>query len=162
MAPSSDGIHELIEVLDKKYTDGHARHSKLFEGVADRMDAIEQRVEVLERDLSLAKQTMETLERRKVEINNVRFTPTMVLALLGLCASIVGGQKLATWGLAEQQKDTNNAIALINVQLEAQKQLQDERSANVQRQVTQISGQVTMIDTKLSNLREVVAGAVRK
>lgn len=161
MTPSDrDGsVYDYIESLDKKYTDGHARHNKLFDEYHDRIERAEQRIEKLERAADSQAQMLGTLERRKVEITNVRFNPATVIGILSVCVAIVvGGQKWATSGIQDQ-------IALINVQLEARKQheedlakLQDERASNVQRQVTQIGGQVTMIDTKLSNLRETIAG----
>jgi hypothetical protein len=112
---------------------------------------------------------MDGFEERKVEAANVRFTPAMVVGLVIFTASLVGGQKWATSGLAEQQSATAAAVTVLNVKMDALKQhtddvgkLQDERAANWSREITRISGQATMIDTKLSNLRETTIANQRR
>lgn len=160
-----DSIHGHIASIDDKHDKAHARNSEAIKGIGERILDIEAQLNALREEQATNRILVQGLERRKVEINSVRFTPAMVLSIIALVASIVGGQKLATWGIADKQQETTNTIELIKMQLEARKQheedvikLQDERAANVQRQITAIGGQVTMIDTKLNNLRESIAG----
>lgn len=160
-----DSIHGHIDAIDQKHDKAHERHSELIRGLGDRLLQLEQHLTTVREEQATNRTVVQGLERRKIEINNVRFTPAMVISIIALVASIIGGQKLATWGIADKQQETTNTIELIKLQLESRKQheedvikLQDERAANVQRQITAIGGQVTMIDTKLNNLRESIAG----
>jgi hypothetical protein len=158
---SDSGVYEVIEQIDQKHASGHKRHADLIAAYGARLQTVEEQVDRLERLCSDSKVRMDALEERKIEVSNLRFTPAMYIAGLVMCATIVGGQKWATSGFAEKQAEQTAAIALINVKMDAIKQhsddntkLQDERAATWTREITRISGQATMIDTKLSNLRE--------
>lgn len=132
----------------------HKRNHDAIVALGERLHEYEEIVNQLERTSDQQKALLQTLERRKIEASNIRFTPATVLAMLAFCASIIGGQKWSTWGLSDQ-------IASVNAKMDALKQhdednvkLQDERAARMAKDIGDIKAQQAMQDLKMTNLRE--------
>ncbi len=134
---------------------GHRRHSDRLRLAEDRLLSIENKA--ASHDIKHAQ--FEELFKRPVEATAIRFDAKLVMAICAICVSIVGGQRWAASDLKEQIAAGSTETKLINAKIDAMKQhnddemkLQESTNATVQRELTRIGGQVTMIDTKLNNL----------
>lgn len=155
VALSPDALQQMIE---QHRDDAEAGHQRLRRDLR----TLEERTRNTERAYAeQATAIAQLIEWRKAptEATNIRFSPAMVLSLIALCVSIVGGQKWSTQGMAEQLAAQAADIRVLNVKMDAAKQhnedvtkLQDDRAAAVTREMTRIGAQATMIDTKLTNL----------
>ena len=140
-------VLNLLRRVDDHHVDGHNT-------LRDDLEELQRVIEKVQRTLAAQGTELTKVSNRPVEVSALRFTPSMVGALILICASIIGGQQLATSGLADQQAATAAAVEIMNVKHDAAVKLQDERMTTFQRELTRLGGQSTMIDTKINNLRE--------
>ena len=145
-------VLHVVKDLDGKHVDGHNR-------LRVESQTLEQRMTDLERQCTTLEEALRNAAKRTTDINQLRFTPAMFAATLLICASIIGGQYASTSGIRDQIQHQATDIKLIDAKMDAVKQhyedaakFQDLTNATMQREMTRLGGQVTMIDTKLNNL----------
>jgi hypothetical protein len=153
--PSVRLLRQWIVQNKSDAASGHRRHTEAIRILVERLVKVEGTVALHGESLTRHEEVL----KRPVEATSIRFDAKVVLALLALCASIVGGQKWSASDLKEQIAAQANETKIVNVKMDAIKQhnddatkLQDATNATMQRELTRIGGQATMIDTKLSNL----------
>jgi hypothetical protein len=154
--PTLDLAMHLLRTNDEKYVDGHNRLRETLDKLAATLDILGDKLDANIRLQELVAAKLDTVEKRKVDISNIRLTLPMFVAGVGLCAVIIGGQKFSTWGFAEKQSDTQHAVELLNERLNSQKmhdddvaKIQDIRAERLTDDEKTLRGQVTMIDTWL-------------
>ncbi len=160
--PTPRLIRQMV-VQNKSVADsGHRRHSEAIRQMVERLIAVETRINTHAEKHA----HVEELLNRPVEASTILWDTKTILAAAALCLSIIGGSKWSTAGFQDKLEAQTVAAAaqaaetrIINVKMDALKQheedatkLQEATNATVQRELTRIGGQNTMIDTKLSNL----------
>jgi hypothetical protein len=145
-------VLHIVRDLDGKHVDGHNRL---------RVDAEERerRLQEIERHLAEHDEQWRNAAKRTTDIQQLRFTPGMFAATLAICASVIGGSYASTAGIRTDMTAQATEVKVLSEKLDAIKQhnedaakFQDLTTATMQREMTRIGGQATMIDTKLSNL----------
>jgi len=166
MKPSYEGHDEwpsippatfhAIRDIDGKHCDGHNRLRVDFDQMAERMTLMQRSID--EHDTALM-----NVAKRTTDVSQLRFTPQVVVAIVAVCVSIVGGQYLSTIGIRDEQARTNAAVSTVNLKMDALKQhnedatrLLDERSASMTEAIKEIKARAEMTDIKVNNLRETV------
>lgn len=157
-------MYELIGEIDGKHSSAHTRHSNIIAALGERLHEAEDKVELLEKLTGLQQATLGTLERRKVEVNDLRFTWQMWLATALFVGAMVGGQKWAASGLSTSidkqaselsqfKSEMNQRLDTISQHQKDIEKLQDERAAHTTDDLKRISGQVEMANTRISNVQ---------
>lgn len=153
--PKPRMLRQMIVQNRQDTESGHRRHAQLLKEidiyVQENKKAIEAHGERLGR--------MDEILKRPVEATAIRYDFKTVVVLIGICASIVGGQKWSASGLGEKLVEQSKDIALVNAKMDAIKQhaedagkLQDKQNEMVTREMSRLGGQATMIDTKINNM----------
>jgi hypothetical protein len=153
--PTTRMLRQMV-VQNKQVTDsGHRRHTDAIKLLVERVMIAEAKVGPLSERLTIVEEAL----KRPVEATAVRFTPALVLSLLALCASIVGGQRWSTSGIEEKMSVQASRIEVIDTKMDGVKQhevdtvkLQDERGRNMQMELLRIGNQVSAVDAKVNNL----------
>jgi hypothetical protein len=145
------GVYAVIRSYERIAREGHDRHRKILDGFAERQQEIEERMQKVESAQENTKTMFDTFERRKVEVSSIRFTPTTVMFLLALCASIVGGQKWSTSGLSGQITDIKAEIDALKMHDEDYVKLQDERMAQIVRDIGEVKTRQAALDLTLTD-----------
>lgn len=149
-------VFHIIRSQDEKFCSGHNRLRLDCDRNAGDLERFQKAID--EHGEQLA-----NVAKRTTDVAQLRFTPGMVVAIVGVCVSIVGGQYLSTMGLREQQATTNAALSLVNAKMDALKQhnedatrLLDERAAAMADSIKRVETRGEMTDLKVNNLRETV------
>lgn len=162
MKPSFEGLDDVPHVpapvfhvirnADEKFVSGHNR-------LRQDIDKVDEKMKLIQKLLDAHEATLSRMDKRTTDVGQLRFTPQMVASIVAVCASIIVGSYASTWGLRDNQATLAARMEVLNVKMDAAKQheddalrAQDERAASVQRDMTQLRGQATMIDTKINNL----------
>ncbi len=146
----------LVADLDGKHVDGHNR-------LRVEVEEKDVRIGTLERQAAELAEQMKSAAKRTTDIQQLRFTPAMVVAIVALCGSIIGGTYASTWGLRDTQSATHTEIIEIKTMIvsqdelrKAETKLQDERAAAMSDAIKEIKARGEMTDLKVNNLRETV------
>ncbi len=155
-------VLSLIKSTDGKFVDGHNR-------LRVQSDELDTRLAVVEKQIAGHEDQFRHLAKRTTDVSSIRFSPSTVVALVLIIASIIGGFYGATSGIRDSQEKTNTDIGTIKTTLTAQDELrkseaklQDERAQTMSEAIKKIEQRYEMFDLKLNSLRETVLTNQRK
>lgn len=134
----------LQQQIDQHRTDAEEGHGRLRSDFR----SLEKRVIALEANRvgdSAQLQVLSSRVNQPVEVSSLRFTPTMVIGTIAICASIIGS---ATW----LRSDVQN----LSDQLTTQTKLQDERMQALKTSVDAVQRMEQLHSYDIQGLKETI------
>lgn len=131
-------VLHIVKDLDGKHVDGHNRLSVKSENYGGRIEALETLT-------TLHDEQLKNVAKRTTDIQQLRFTPGMVVAIVTVCASIIGGSYASTAGIRSDVRD-------LSTMMTSQASLEQERNKNTMLQVVQLGDKVAALGAQVTSL----------
>lgn len=176
--PTPGTLLQMVTLNDEKHEEGHGRLRADYR-------ILEKRVGDVEAMCHDHGNQFARLRDTPIEASNLRFTPAILLTIVALCASIIGGAYGSTWGLKEDMSATRSETRDVTTRMKALSEdiiarmaamdermkadqkarddreaaaakLADERASTMNRIITEVKARGEMTDLKVNNLRETV------
>lgn len=133
---------QMLQQNDEKHEAAHTRLRLAHDRLDARLDAIDAACLKLEHRLS-------TLEKAPTELSNIRFTPQLVIWIVGAFLSVSGGMWASTYGLRSDVRD-------LLTRGDAQAKLEETRADTLTKAIDEMKRRVELQQFEIQSLKDVL------
>lgn len=146
---TNDALQQMVEQNLEATEEGHSRLRKDYR-------SIERRVESMENAQVANALHFSKIDALRTDVNELRFTPQVVLTIVLTCLSIAGGMWASTYSLRSDVRDIRTLMSAQAELEHANTRLSEERAAQVAESIRQIRATMELQRMKLEALGEAV------